>query len=64
MQGVLEFALFFILSGFVLAYSNEATAFTKRRIGWFLVNRFARVYPAYLLGVILQTPVLLSEQVT
>ena len=49
--------LFFILSGFVLAYSYlgaQDTARVERRAFW--VARFARVYPVYLLGLVLITP--------
>ncbi len=49
--------LFFILSGFVLAYSYlgaKDTARVERRAFW--VARFARVYPVYLLGLVLITP--------
>jgi peptidoglycan/LPS O-acetylase OafA/YrhL len=53
--------LFFILSGFVLAYSYlgaKDTARVERRAFW--VARFARVYPVYLLGLVMMTPPLVD----
>jgi peptidoglycan/LPS O-acetylase OafA/YrhL len=46
--------LFFILSGFVLAYNYLDGRQIKRRDFW--VARFARIYPAHLLGVLLLAP--------
>ncbi|MBJ6761269.1 acyltransferase [Myxococcaceae bacterium JPH2] len=49
--------LFFILSGFVLAYSHLGAADTgrvSRRDFW--AARFARIYPVYLLGLVLAAP--------
>jgi peptidoglycan/LPS O-acetylase OafA/YrhL len=53
--------LFFILSGFILAYSYlgaEATVRVEPRAFW--AARFARVYPVYLLGLVLMTPPLVD----
>lgn len=41
--------VFFVLSGFVLANSMETG---NRRVGPFLVKRFFRIYPAYLISVL------------
>lgn len=56
-------SLFFILSGFVLAYNHidmERDAITVDR-GRFWLSRFARVYPAYLLALALMAPVFISS---
>jgi peptidoglycan/LPS O-acetylase OafA/YrhL len=44
-------SLFFVLSGFVLAYTYLDRAPLNRRFFW--VSRFARIYPVYLLALIL-----------
>jgi len=49
--------LFFVLSGFILAYSYlgaQQTVRVEPRAFW--AARFARVYPVYLLGLVLMTP--------
>jgi peptidoglycan/LPS O-acetylase OafA/YrhL len=48
-NGYLAVGLFFILSGFVLAYNYAGRPMNTRR---FLGARFARIYPAYLLGFV------------
>lgn len=56
--------LFFILSGFILAYSYlgaEDTVRVEPRAFW--ATRFARVYPVYLLGLVLMTPPLVDALV-
>ena len=52
-NGGASVALFFILSGFILAYSytNPAGELTTTP-GRFWIARFARVYPTYLLGIL------------
>jgi peptidoglycan/LPS O-acetylase OafA/YrhL len=52
--------LFFILSGFVLAYNYlDGSPIDKKK---FWVARFARIYPAYLLAFLLTTPYALDRQ--
>lgn len=54
--------LFFVLSGFILAYSYlgaETDVTVPRRAFW--VARFARVYPVYLLGLVLAAPVFVGR---
>ncbi len=54
--------LFFVLSGFILAYSYlgaEPDARVQKRSFW--VARFARVYPVYLLGLLLAAPVFVGK---
>lgn len=52
-QGAIGMSLFFILSGFVLAYRY---ADGKTPIGPYLANRFARIYPIYAVAAILTLP--------
>ncbi len=54
--------LFFVLSGFILAYSylgSEPDARVPKRAFW--VARLARVYPVYLLGLVLAAPVFVGK---
>ncbi|MBL0919225.1 MAG: acyltransferase [Hydrogenophaga sp.] len=56
---------FFVLSGFILTYRYRewfAGGVTEARVGWFLRFRFARLYPVYLLGLLLDTPWHLLER--
>jgi peptidoglycan/LPS O-acetylase OafA/YrhL len=56
-SGYIAVSLFFLLSGFILSYSylaqDGALRGTPRN---FYVSRFARIYPAYLLGFLLAAP--------
>jgi peptidoglycan/LPS O-acetylase OafA/YrhL len=61
LQGHLGVDFFFLLSGFILAYtylSDTATLRGSKREFW--VARVARIYPVYLLGLILALPDLLT----
>lgn len=49
-------AFFFVLSGFVLSYSAKATT-TTRNFYW---RRFARIYPAHFVALLLAIPVFYS----
>ncbi|RKG83288.1 acyltransferase family protein [Corallococcus terminator] len=56
-NGPASVTLFFILSGFVLAQAylgRESSGQVSRRAFW--AARFARVYPVYLLGLVLTAP--------
>ncbi|HEX6608241.1 MAG TPA: acyltransferase [Chloroflexia bacterium] len=54
--------LFFILSGFVLAYNYLDGRQMRRREFW--VARFARIYPAHLVGVLLLAPYIIYAYFT
>jgi peptidoglycan/LPS O-acetylase OafA/YrhL len=56
-HGYVGVSLFFVLSGFILAYNYE-DAIRARRVTWraFWWARFARVYPVYLLGLLVALP--------
>src|SRR5580704_2914771 len=51
--GYLAVQTFFLLSGFVLAQSYAATRWNRNTLARFAVARFARIYPAYLLSLVL-----------
>jgi peptidoglycan/LPS O-acetylase OafA/YrhL len=56
---------FFILSGFILTYRYQdwfAAGVTDARFWWFQRFRLARIYPIYLLGLLLDTPCHLIER--
>jgi peptidoglycan/LPS O-acetylase OafA/YrhL len=51
--GYLAVQTFFLLSGFVLAQSYSTTRWNRHSLKRFAVARFARIYPAYLLSLVL-----------
>jgi peptidoglycan/LPS O-acetylase OafA/YrhL len=51
--GYLAVQTFFLLSGFVLAQSYATTRWNRHTLARFAVARFARIYPAYLLSLLL-----------
>lgn len=56
---------FFVLSGFILTYRYRewfAGGVLETRVWWFLRFRLARLYPIYLLGLLLDTPWHLLER--
>lgn len=57
--GYLAVDLFFLLSGFVLAYSYEPRFRQGLRRSEFLVTRIVRLYPLYVFGLVLGTGVAL-----
>lgn len=44
---------FFVLSGFILVYTYDALSLNARNLWW---ARFARIYPAYLLSLLVAAP--------
>jgi peptidoglycan/LPS O-acetylase OafA/YrhL len=51
--GYLAVQTFFLLSGFVLAQSYANTKWNRSSLTRFAIARFARIYPAYLLSLVL-----------
>ena len=55
-HGELGVALFFVLSGFILIYTYQGNLQTSRDLYKFFVARFARLYPVYLLAILIAIP--------
>ncbi|MGA2715811.1 MAG: acyltransferase [Bryobacteraceae bacterium] len=51
--GYLAVQTFFLLSGFVLAQSYASTRWNRQSLTRFAIARFARIYPVYLLSLVL-----------
>jgi peptidoglycan/LPS O-acetylase OafA/YrhL len=58
-NGYIGVTYFFVLSGFILTYTY-ADQFDGRFKEQFWIARFARIYPVYLLGVVLELPIVLQ----
>jgi peptidoglycan/LPS O-acetylase OafA/YrhL len=62
LTGYIGVSLFFVLSGFILSYNytpDEGRPHLSRRAFW--VARFARIYPAYVLGLLVALPFFLKD---
>lgn len=60
LHGPIGVMVFFVLSGFILAYSYSlGPGLLRGDLRGFWIARFARLYPVYLLGVILFIPIIL-----
>lgn len=57
-EGAVGMTMFFVLSGFILSYAYQKAEIDIRQFFW---NRFARVYPIYLLAALLALPWLYIE---
>jgi peptidoglycan/LPS O-acetylase OafA/YrhL len=57
-NGYLGVSLFFVLSGFILTYTHQRDILDRHFLADFYVARFARVYPVYLLALLIALPVL------
>ncbi|MBV9506021.1 MAG: acyltransferase [Acidobacteriia bacterium] len=60
--GYLAVTIFFALSGFVLAQGYGARSWSREQIGRYLVGRFARIYPVYLLSLLVVAPFIGADQ--
>jgi peptidoglycan/LPS O-acetylase OafA/YrhL len=60
-HGAFGVTIFFVLSGFILAYSySTGPGSIRGNLRAFWVARFARLYPVYLLGIVLFLPIVLN----
>lgn len=57
-QGAIGMTIFFMLSGFVLAYRYQGKNFDTKR---YAIHRFAKIYPVYLLAMVLTLPWLVAQ---
>ena len=55
-NGWLGVPFFFILSGFILTYAHADLTFDRAQLRRFFVARFARLYPVYLLALMISIP--------
>jgi peptidoglycan/LPS O-acetylase OafA/YrhL len=58
-NGYLGVSLFFVLSGFILTYTHQWEILDRRFLADFYMARFARIYPVYLLALLIGLPVLI-----
>jgi peptidoglycan/LPS O-acetylase OafA/YrhL len=54
--GYLAVETFFVLSGFVLTLTYGSTAWDQKKLIRYAAGRFARLYPNYLLGLLIVSP--------
>ncbi|MDQ3842963.1 MAG: acyltransferase [Bacteroidota bacterium] len=55
-KGYIAVSAFFVLSGFILVYNYESLNTDSRSIKMFFLSRLIRLYPMYLLSIILALP--------
>jgi peptidoglycan/LPS O-acetylase OafA/YrhL len=55
-NGWLGVPFFFILSGFILTYAHADMRFDQVQLGRFFVARFSRLYPVYILALLICIP--------
>lgn len=60
-EGPAAVGFFFILSGFVLAHRYLSAGASVGDVGAFYWSRFARIYPAYMVGFLLFVPLALDK---
>jgi peptidoglycan/LPS O-acetylase OafA/YrhL len=57
-NGYLGVSLFFMLSGFILTYTHQEDQINGQFMFDFYMARFARIYPVYILALVIALPVL------
>jgi peptidoglycan/LPS O-acetylase OafA/YrhL len=62
-NGYLAVAVFFVLSGFVLARGYERAAWGAAGLIRYAIARFARIYPVYLLSILTVSPFIAAERI-
>ncbi|HEX5227032.1 MAG TPA: acyltransferase [Bryobacteraceae bacterium] len=60
--GYLAVPTFFVLSGFVLARTYASTRWNRQGVWKYLIGRFARVYPVYLLSLLIVVPFIIKAK--
>lgn len=60
--GYLAVGTFFVLSGFVLARGYAHAAWNRAGLFRYWVSRFARVYPVYLLSLLVMLPIIIESR--
>ncbi len=60
--GYLAVTTFFVLSGFVLSRSYAGTRWTRRSVVKYTAGRIARVYPVYLLSLLMVAPFIAADR--
>jgi peptidoglycan/LPS O-acetylase OafA/YrhL len=60
--GYLAVPTFFVLSGFVLAKTYASTEWSAANVRKYLLGRFARVYPVYLLSLVIVVPFIVKAK--
>jgi peptidoglycan/LPS O-acetylase OafA/YrhL len=61
--GYLAVTTFFVLSGFVLSRSYSRAKWTRRHLARYAVGRIARVYPVYLVSLLIVAPFIAADRV-
>ena len=61
-RGYLAVGTFFVLSGFVLALTYTGTSWTRGSLSRYGLARFARVYPVYILSLLIVAPFIVAER--
>jgi peptidoglycan/LPS O-acetylase OafA/YrhL len=55
-------SLFFVLSGFILAYSHNDASISRHSLVTFWIGRLSRIYPVYFLALIWYAPFILTHR--